>query len=105
MILFIVLAGCAPSGWCAFKIGLNEGRSPITAVGVASINRQGIVFSPALGQAGFMRYKWTDFSAQGLIELQQILPRERAFQQKSLNPGELTQKALGPLYSQQQLQE
>ena len=83
MILIFVLAGCAPSGWCAFKIGLNEGRSPITAVGVASINRQGIVFSPAPGQAGFIRYKWTEFSAGGLIELQQILPRERAFQQKS----------------------
>ena len=83
LILFIVLAGCAPSGWCAFKIGLNEGRSPITAVGVASINRQGIVFSPVPGQAGFIRYKWTEFSAEGLMELQQMLPRERAFQQKS----------------------
>ena len=83
MILFIVLAGCAPSGWCAFKIGLNEGRSPITAVGVASINSQGIVFSPVPGQAGLIRYKWTEFSAEGLMELQQMLPRVRVFQQKS----------------------
>ena len=82
-LLFFVVAGCAPSGWCAFKIGLNDGRSPIAAVGVASINRQGIVFSPAPGQADFIRYKWTDFSVQGLMELQQVLPRERAFQQKS----------------------
>ncbi len=82
LILIFVLAGCAPSGWCAL-IGLNKGRSPIAAVGVASINRQGIVFSPAPGQAGFFRYKWTEFSAEGLMELQQMLPRERAFQQKS----------------------
>ena len=74
--------GCAPSGWGALKVGLNGGRPPINAVGIASINHQGIVFSPAPGQADFVRYKWTEFSVEGLRELQRILPRERAFQQK-----------------------
>lgn len=74
--------GSAPNGWCALKIGLNGGRSAINAVGIASINHQGIVFSPAPGQADIIRYKWTEFSVEGLMELQRILPRERAFQQK-----------------------
>ena len=80
-IVFFVLAGIAPSAFCDFRIGLNEGRSPIAAVAIASINIRGIVFSPAPGVAG-IRYSWTDFSAEGLMELQRVLPRERAFQQK-----------------------
>jgi len=77
-----MVMGCAPSGWGALKVGLNGGRSPINAVGIASINHQGIVFSPVPGQADIVRYKWTEFSTEGLVELQRILPRERAFQQK-----------------------
>ena len=81
-IVFFVVVGCGQSGWCAFKIGLNKGRSPISAISIASINHQGIVFSPALGRSDFIRYKWTEFSAEGLTELQRVLPRERVFQQK-----------------------
>ena len=81
-VIFLVVVGSGQGGWCAFKIGLNEGRSPISAISVASINHQGIVFSPAPGRSDFNRYKWTEFSAEGLKELQRVLPREKAFQQK-----------------------
>jgi hypothetical protein len=82
LIVFLVGVVSAQEGKSVFKIGLNEGRATITAIGVASINHQGIVFSSAPGISDSIRYKWTDFSAKGLMELQRVLPRERAFQQK-----------------------
>ncbi len=82
LIVFLVGVVNAQEGKRAFEIGLNGGRVPITAISVASISYQGIVFSSAPGRSDSIRYKWTDFSANGLMELQRVLPRERAFQQK-----------------------
>jgi len=67
-----------------FQIGLTEGRPPVAAVSIASINHEGIVFSPAPGQADYKRYHWRDFSAGGLLLLKRIIKQQRAYQQRSI---------------------
>ena len=78
----------------AFKVELKDGRPPIAAVGVASINHQGIVFSPALGQSDITRYNWDEFSGNGLLALEQILPKELPFRLKTEADRKLIMKFL-----------
>jgi len=78
----------------AFKVELKDGRPSIAAVGVASINHQGIVFSPALGQSDITRYNWDEFSGNGLLVLEQILPKELPFRLKTEADRKLIMKFL-----------
>jgi hypothetical protein len=83
LVILIFILGHIPCGWCAaYQIGLNGDRPPITAIAIASINHQGIVFSPAVGQADFKRYHWKEFSVEGLLVLKRVMHDERAFQQR-----------------------
>jgi hypothetical protein len=83
LVIFIFILGHIPCGWCAaYQIGLNGDRPPITAIAIASINHQGIVFSPAVGQADFKRYQWEEFSLEGLLVLKRVMKDERAYQQR-----------------------
>ena len=82
-VIFFLWVGLLSSGQAAsFEISLLHGAPPVKAVGIASINAQGIVFSPSPGQAGTKRYAWTEFAPEGFVALQKIVPQERAFQQK-----------------------
>tara|TARA_B100001123_G_scaffold11147_1_gene13317 strand:+ start:1263 stop:2414 length:1152 start_codon:yes stop_codon:yes gene_type:complete len=61
---------------------LTNKRPPVSATGIASINQAGIVFNPSPGRAGYVRYRWSDFTAKGLEMLLSQMPLERAFLQK-----------------------
>ncbi len=61
---------------------LTDKRAPILASGIASINQDGVVFSPGPGRAGFVRYRWDDFTVKGLETLLSQMPLERSFLQK-----------------------
>ena len=83
LVIFIFILGHIPCGWGAsYQIGLNGDRPPITAIAIASINHQGIVFSPAVGQADYKRYQWEEFSLEGLLVLKRVMKDERAYQQR-----------------------
>ena len=66
----------------AMLFELTNKRPPVSATGIASINQAGVVFNPAPGQAGYVRYRWGDFTAKGLEMLLSQMPLERAFLQK-----------------------
>ena len=83
LVIFIFIAGGLSRGWSApLQIGLNQGRLPITAVTIASINQEGIVFSLTPGQVDYKRYHWREFSAEGLLALKRVMPNERAYQRR-----------------------
>ena len=81
--IILILLFCASTAWGAVKFELTGGRPPVSSLGIASINREGVVFKTNLGEAGFKRYRWSDFSKKGLETLLSQLPAERAFLQKN----------------------
>ncbi len=76
------MLGWVSTAWGALQFELTGNRTPVRAVGIASINDRGIVFSLKPGQADYTRHRWGEFSAKGLKALLIQLPVERAFIQK-----------------------
>ncbi len=76
------MLGWVPAAWGALQFALTGDRTPVSAVGIASINDKGIVFRLKPGQADYTRYSWSEFSMKGYSALLAQLPAERAFIQK-----------------------
>ena len=76
------MLGWVPAAWGALQFALTGDRTPVSAVGIASINDKGIVFRLKPGQADYTRYRWSEFSMKGYSALLAQLPAERAFTQK-----------------------
>ena len=82
-ILFFVFYLCnAFTVNSAVLFELTDKRMPVLASGIASINQDGVVFSPEPGRADFVRHRWDDFTVKGLETLLSQMPLERAFLQK-----------------------
>ena len=71
------------TAWGTMQLELTGNRPPVAAIGIASINNEGIVFKTKPGQAEHKRYRWSEFSKKGLETLLSQLPAERAFLQKN----------------------
>ena len=73
----------ASTAWAAMQLELTGNRPAINAYGIASISDEGLVFKTKPGQAGYKRYRWSEFSKKGLESLLVGMPAERAFIQKN----------------------
>tara|TARA_B100000959_G_scaffold268434_1_gene313136 strand:- start:505 stop:1695 length:1191 start_codon:yes stop_codon:yes gene_type:complete len=83
LLLVVFVQFCSISAaQVGLQFELTGKRPPIVASGIASINQKGIVFNPEPGRAGYIRYRWSDFTAKGLGSLLARIPLERAFLQK-----------------------
>ena len=82
MLVFLVQFCSVSAAQPVVQFELTGKRSPVNASGVASINQKGIVFNPEPGRADYIRYRWSDFTANGLEALLARIPLERAFLQK-----------------------